>query len=79
MSQAMLTRREKVTLSNMLHKYAVLPSLHTLMSVFIQSSICPTFPVFCPGISIGEVIQEESMGSQGDTDGPSLMNLHVQS
>ena len=49
------------------------------MSVFFQSSICPTFPVFCPGISLGEVLQEEDMGSQGDTDGPSLMNLHVQS
>ena len=81
MSQAVLTRRERVTLSNKLHNYAVLPSLYTLMSVVILTSFCATLPVFCPSIlgSIGEVNQEENMGSQGDIDGPSLMNLHVQS
>ena len=79
MSQAKLTRQERAPLSNMLHKYAVYPSLQSPMSVFLQSSICPTLPVFCPGLSIGEVLQEENMASQGDTDGPSLMNLRVQS
>ena len=77
----MLTRQERVTLSIRLHNYAVLPSLYTLMSVVIQTSFCATLPVFCPSIlgSIGEVNQEENMGGQGDIDGPSLMNLHVQS
>ena len=79
MSQAKLTRQERAPLSYRLHMYAVYPSLQSPMSTFLRSSICPTLPVFCPGLSIGEVLQEENMASQGDTDGPSLMNLHVQS
>ena len=77
----MLTRLERRALSTRLHNFAVLSSLYSYMSVVIQTSFCATLPVFCPSIlgSIGEVNQEENMGGQGDIDGPSLMNLHVQS
>ena len=80
-SQAVLTRLERGALSTRLHNFAVLSSLYSYMSVVIQTSFCATLPVFCPSIlgSIGEANQEENMGGQGDIDGPSLMNLHVQS
>ena len=60
---------------------AVLASLRSCMSVVLQSTFCVTLPVFCPSIlsSLEEVNQQEGMGGQGDIDGPSLMNLHVQS
>ena len=81
MSQPKLTRLERAPLSCKLHCCAVCHSLLGPMSTFLRSAVCPTLPVFCPGLSVGEVLQEQeqNMASQGDTAGPSLINLHMQS
>ena len=52
------------------------------MSTFLSSAVCPSFPIFCPGISIAEVtevLQVPDMASEIDSSGPSLINLHWQS
>ena len=75
----MLTRLGRAPLSCKLHICAVSHSLLCPMSTFFRSAVCPTLPIFCPGISVSEVLQEQNMASQGDTAGPSLINLHLQS
>ena len=52
------------------------------MFTFLRSAICPTLPIFCPGLSVTEVtevLQEQNMASEIDSSGPSLINLHMQS